>query len=82
MATSPPEDLPPSQPMEGFFANILTPGSSLNPIFLYIVDAVLASLMLIFLALLILSGGSVHFIFLMVITGGLWASVKWFVPRL
>ena len=54
MATSPPEDLPPSQPMEGFFANILTPGSSLNPIFLYIVDAVLASLMLIFLALLIL----------------------------
>ncbi|KAI0773772.1 hypothetical protein C8Q74DRAFT_1368328 [Fomes fomentarius] len=67
---------------EGLFANILTPGSSLNPVFLHIVDGVLAILMLIFLALLILTRGSVHFVFLMIVTGCLWASVKWFVVEL
>lgn len=66
-------------PLEGFFSNILTPGSSLNPVFLYIVDGVLAILMVIFLALLVLTRGSIHFVFLMVITGCLWASVKWYV---
>lgn len=67
---------------EGLFANILTPGSSLNPVFLHIVDGVLAILMFIFLALLILTRGSVHFVFLMIVTGCLWASVKWFVSWL
>ncbi len=60
-----------------FISNILTPGSSLNPAFLTIVDGVLATLLLIFLGLLILTRGSVHFIFLMLVTGCLWASVKW-----
>ncbi|KAI0751282.1 hypothetical protein C8Q80DRAFT_1268545 [Daedaleopsis nitida] len=67
---------------DGFVSNILTPGSSLNPVFLYIVDGVLASLMTILLALLVLSRGSIHFVFLILITGCLWASVKWFVAEL
>ncbi|RDX53076.1 hypothetical protein OH76DRAFT_1399674 [Lentinus brumalis] len=65
-----------------FISNILTPGSSLNPAFLTVVDGVLATLLLIFLGLLILTRGSVHFIFLMLVTGCLWASVKWFVAEL
>ncbi|KAI0721933.1 ER protein Pkr1-domain-containing protein [Cerioporus squamosus] len=65
-----------------FISNILTPGSSLNPLFLTIVDGVLATLLLIFLGLLFLTRGSIHFIFLMAITGCLWASVKWFVAEL
>ncbi|RPD61991.1 hypothetical protein L226DRAFT_613329 [Lentinus tigrinus ALCF2SS1-7] len=69
-------------PPGDFLSNILTPGSSLNPVFLTIVDGVLATLLLIFLGLLILSRGSIHFIFLMFITGCLWASVKWFVAEL
>ena len=60
-----------------FISNILTPGSSLNPAFLTTVDGVLAALLLIFFGLLVLSRGSIHFIFLMFITGCLWASVKW-----
>ena len=64
-----------------FLSNILTPGSSLNPVFLTIVDCVLATLLLIFLGLLVLSRGSIHFILLIIITGCLWASVKWCVTR-
>lgn len=68
---------PEDNPLGGFFSNILTPGSSLNPTFLLIVDSALASLLFVFISLLYLSGGNSHFIFLIVIEGCLWASVKW-----
>ena len=61
----------------GFFSNILTPGSSLNPTFLRILDAAFIALLLVFILLLFLTGGSVHMVFLIVIEGCLWVSVKW-----
>lgn len=56
---------------------ILTPGSSLNPAFLLIVDASLALLLAVFIFLLVLTR-SLHFVALIAIELGLWASVKWY----
>jgi hypothetical protein len=60
-----------------FFSNILTPGSSLNPTFLFIVDGVLALLFLTLLSLVIVTGGNIHLIALLFIELALWASIKW-----
>ncbi|KAH9853851.1 ER protein Pkr1-domain-containing protein [Lenzites betulinus] len=67
---------------DGFFDNILTPGSSLNPTFLLIVDSALGLLLLVLFGLLVLTRGNIHLLFLMVIECCLWASVKWFVHEL
>jgi hypothetical protein len=60
-----------------FLANILTPGSSLHPTFLFVVDFVLAFLAFLFICLAIMSGGNIHFMVLFVIVLGLWGSIKW-----
>jgi len=60
-----------------FFSNILTPGSSLDPAFLLVVDGVLALLALTLLSLVIVTGGNVHLIALLFIELALWASIKW-----
>lgn len=62
-----------------FFANILTPGSSFHPTFLLIVDFTLAFLAFVFVSLAVITGGNVHFIALLCIELGLWASIKWYV---
>ncbi|KAF8528981.1 hypothetical protein BU17DRAFT_60714 [Hysterangium stoloniferum] len=63
-------------------SHILTPGSSLHPTFLLIVDGVFLCLLLVLALLLFITGGNVHFIVLLGITSCLWASVKWFVHEL
>ena len=60
-----------------FLSNILTPGSSLNPSFLLVVDGVLALLALTLLSLVIVTGGNVHLIALLFIELALWVSIKW-----
>lgn len=55
---------------------ILERGSSLRPEFIYLLDGILAALFLI-LALLLVLTRSLHFVVLMVIVVGLWASVRW-----
>ena len=60
-----------------FLSNILAPGSSLNPIFLLVVDGVLALLALTLLSLIIATGGNVHLIALLFIELALWVSIKW-----
>lgn len=62
---------------ENFFSSLLTPGSSLNPTFLLILDGAFATLLAIFIALLFLLSGNVHIIVLIGIELCLWASVKW-----
>ncbi|THV03286.1 Pkr1-domain-containing protein [Dendrothele bispora CBS 962.96] len=64
-----------------FFSNILTPGSSLHPTFLLILDACFAALLIILLGLLFATR-SIHFVALTAIELALWASVKWFVYEL
>jgi hypothetical protein len=59
------------------FSNILAPGSSLNPAFLLVVDAVLALLALTLVSLVIATGGNLHLIALLVIELALWVSIKW-----
>jgi len=61
------------------FGSILEPGSSLNPIFLLVVDGTLASLFAILVTLAVLTQGNIHLIFLIFIELALWASVKWYV---
>ena len=61
----------------GFVSQILTPGSSLHPTFLLILDGAFATLLCVFLALLFLTRGSVHIMVLIGIEGCLWASIKW-----
>ncbi|KAH9894190.1 ER protein Pkr1-domain-containing protein [Cubamyces lactineus] len=79
-------DLPNATPEStsdgGFFSNILTPGSSLNPTFLRILDGAFALLFAVLFSLFILTRGNIHLLFLMVIECCLWASVKWFVHEL
>ena len=58
-------------------STILTPGSSLNPTFLLVVDGVLALLALTLVSLIVLTGGSVHPIALLLIELALWVSIKW-----
>ncbi|KLO18080.1 hypothetical protein SCHPADRAFT_936539 [Schizopora paradoxa] len=65
-----------------FFATLLTPGSSLHPTFLLILDVAFAFLLGIFLALVWLTSGSIHIFVLIGIELCLWASVKWFVKEL
>ncbi|EIW61804.1 uncharacterized protein TRAVEDRAFT_82300, partial [Trametes versicolor FP-101664 SS1] len=62
---------------DGFLDNILTPGSSLNPTFLFIVDGALGLLLVVLLSLFILTRGNMHLLFLMIIECCLWASIKW-----
>jgi uncharacterized membrane protein len=62
---------------ESFFANILKPGSSLNPTFLLIVDGAFTFLLLVFMALAFMTAGNIHIFALMGIELALWASVKW-----
>ncbi|KAF8271001.1 hypothetical protein EI94DRAFT_1721687 [Lactarius quietus] len=65
-----------------FLSTVLTPGSSLNPTFLLLVDGVLALLALTLVSLIVVSGGSVHPIALLLIELALWVSIKWFVNEL
>ena len=60
-----------------FLSAILTPGSSLNPTFLLVVDGVLALLALTLISLIVVTGGSVHPIALLLIELALWVSIKW-----
>ena len=60
-----------------FLSNILTPGSSLHPSFLIIVDCTFLLLLLIFIVLALLTSGNIHVLILMTIELCLWASVKW-----
>ena len=68
---------PAADKTEDFFSMLLTPGSSLNPTFLLVLDVAFASLLVLFAALLYLTQGSIHFVVLMLITLGFWGSVKW-----
>ncbi|KAK7696621.1 hypothetical protein QCA50_001279 [Cerrena zonata] len=65
-----------------FISNILTPGSSMHPTFLLILDIAFASLLFVLLGMLVLTKGSIHVFALIAIEGCLWASVKWFVHEL
>lgn len=60
-----------------FLSNILAPGSSLNPIFLLVVDIVLGLLSLTLGSFAIVTGGNVHLIALLFIALALWVSIKW-----
>ncbi|KAJ6599263.1 hypothetical protein DFH09DRAFT_871923, partial [Mycena vulgaris] len=62
-----------------FFSDILKPGSSLNPQFLFVLDLAFASLLFILLALAVLTSGNLHIFALIAIELALWASVKWYV---
>jgi hypothetical protein len=73
---------PASDENDSFFANILTPGSSFHPTFLFFVDFVLAFLAFIFVGLAVISRGNVHFIALFGIVLGLWGSIKWCVTSI
>ncbi|KAL0949599.1 hypothetical protein HGRIS_009646 [Hohenbuehelia grisea] len=68
--------------LDSFFANILTPGSSTQPIFLLILDVIFALLLFVLISLAYITSGNVHMIALTAIELGLWASVKWFVYEL
>lgn len=63
----------------GFLASILQPGSSLNPIFLNILDGAFTALFIVFLILAYATAGNFHIFALMFIELALWASVKWYV---
>ncbi|CCL99177.1 uncharacterized protein FIBRA_01192 [Fibroporia radiculosa] len=65
-----------------FFSNVLTPGSSLHPTFLLVVDGAFGALLVVLLALAAVTRGNLHFFALILIELGLWASVKWFVHEL
>jgi len=67
---------------ESFFSNILTPGSSLNPKFLAILDGAFFFLLLVLTCLAVLTSGNPHIFALITIELALWASVKWFVNEL
>jgi hypothetical protein len=67
----------PSAADSDFLSNILTPGSSLSPSFLLVVDVVLALLSLTLGSLAIATGGNIHLIALLFITLALWVSIKW-----
>lgn len=58
-------------------SHILRPGSSLDPTFLRIVDGVFILLIFILISLLVITAGNLHFVALIVISLGLWGSVKW-----
>jgi hypothetical protein len=60
-----------------FFDTILTPGSSLHPTFLLVLDGAFAALFLVLTSLAFLTAGNVHILALMGIELALWGSVKW-----
>jgi len=60
-----------------FIGTILQPGSSLNPVFLRILDGAFVALLLVFVMLAFVTSGNLHIFALMFIELGLWASVKW-----
>ncbi|PFH50542.1 hypothetical protein AMATHDRAFT_144849 [Amanita thiersii Skay4041] len=60
------------------FAQLLQPGSSLNPSFLAIVDASFSLLAVILLSLVYVTAGNPHVFALLGIEIALWASVKWY----
>ncbi|KAJ7095195.1 hypothetical protein B0H15DRAFT_828470 [Mycena belliarum] len=64
-----------------FFADVLKPGSSLQPQFILILDTAFVSLFCILILLVVLTG-SLHVYALIAIELALWASVKWFVNEL
>ena len=64
-----------------FISNILTPGSSLNPTFLLVLDVVLGSLLLILISLAVITSGNIHLLVLISIEIGLWISIKWCVNQ-
>ncbi len=64
-------------PDNDFLSAVLTPGSSLNPTFLLIVDGVLALLALALVSLIVAPRGSVHSIALLLVERALWVSIKW-----
>ncbi|GJE84724.1 Pkr1 domain-containing protein [Phanerochaete sordida] len=66
----------------GLVSQLLTPGSSLHPTFLVVLDVAFAALLCVFLGLLAVTGGNIHILVLIVIEGCLYASVKWFVAEL
>ncbi|EKM59617.1 uncharacterized protein PHACADRAFT_181609 [Phanerochaete carnosa HHB-10118-sp] len=72
---SPPQET--ADTSSSFVSQILTPGSSLHPTFLLVLDGAFAVLLCVFLALLFLTGGSIHILVLIGIQGCLWASIKW-----
>ena len=74
-------DTPTVDASESFFTQILDPGSSFHPTFLLILDGAFASLLLLLLALLYVTSGNVHFLGLIGVELGLWASIKWWVLK-
>ena len=70
-----PSTEPPSE--QSIFSTLLTPGSSLHPTLLLLLDAAFLALFLLFLSLAIATEGNVHIMALMAIEIALWASVKW-----
>ncbi|THH20130.1 hypothetical protein EW146_g1146 [Bondarzewia mesenterica] len=67
---------------DSFMSNILTPGSSLDPTFLLILDAAFAFLFFVLFSLAVVTSGNIHLLALICIELLLWASVKWFVNEL
>ena len=76
------EEKPVEEQGDNFLSLLLQPGSSLNPTFLLILDGAFATLIVIFLGLLYLTQGNVHFFVLLLITICFWASVKWYAVNL
>jgi hypothetical protein len=60
-----------------FFANVLAPGSSLNPTFLVIVHTAFFALFGVLTALAYLTSGNKHVLALIMIELALWATVYW-----
>ncbi|KZT74543.1 hypothetical protein DAEQUDRAFT_761384 [Daedalea quercina L-15889] len=67
---------------QSLFSTLLTPGSSLHPTLLLLLDVAFFALFLVFLSLAIVTRGNVHLLVLMLIEVALWVSVKWFVSEL
>ncbi|KAF8341423.1 uncharacterized protein EI90DRAFT_3116559 [Cantharellus anzutake] len=67
--------------IENAVSHIMTPGSSLDPTFILLLDCSLGLLLSVFVLLLIMSK-SLHFVALIAIELGLWASVKLYVAEL
>jgi len=70
-----------NNPLESLISHVMTPGSTVSPAFLLMVDVTLFSLLFLFISLLVLTW-SLHFLALGAITLGLWGSVKLYVEEL
>ncbi|GBE79157.1 hypothetical protein BKA93DRAFT_823946 [Sparassis latifolia] len=64
------------------FATLLTPGSSLHPTLLFVLDVAFFALFLVLAGLALATQGNLHVLSLIGIEMGLWGSVKWFVYEL